>query len=294
MSQIRYAPAGESRPRRVAGGFTSRETGFTLIELLVVIAIIAILAAILFPVFAQAREKARQTACLSNTKQWALAFVQYVQDYDEVTPIAGNEGLNAPTYAAQWWNAIFPYTKSHGIKVCPSDGSNQRTVAPDNQRMSYLYNDYLANVRWGETNAQGIQNYHAPYPLAAMVAPADTLIMTEGRLWGGATDGSGGKPFIAENIGCLITGAPTTFTQGWAAGFCFDMPLRRPFHHDGVNVAFADGHAKWFRVAQDGSGPMSRNGKISIIENTLPWWRHVDPMQRQPGTPGAHWQARWQ
>jgi prepilin-type N-terminal cleavage/methylation domain-containing protein len=72
-----------------------RLRGFTLIELLVVIAIIAILAAILFPVFAQTRAKARQASCLSNQKQWGLAFMQYVQDYDETTPLGGNESVFA-------------------------------------------------------------------------------------------------------------------------------------------------------------------------------------------------------
>src|ERR1700712_669821 len=101
--------------------------GFTLIELLVVIAIIAILAAILFPVFAQTREKARQTSCLSNTKQLALALLQYSQDYDElivpyavtVTPaMSKSEGGTSPS---ERWNALIqPYCKSLAIFTCPS------------------------------------------------------------------------------------------------------------------------------------------------------------------------------
>src|SRR5476651_491034 len=83
---------------------------FTLIELLVVIAIIAILAAILFPVFAKAREKARQTQCASNLKQMALAEMQYVQDYDEIFP---NQGIE--------YSGLVPYTKSTQIFVCPDD-----------------------------------------------------------------------------------------------------------------------------------------------------------------------------
>jgi prepilin-type N-terminal cleavage/methylation domain-containing protein/prepilin-type processing-associated H-X9-DG protein len=98
--------------------------GFTLIELLVVIAIIAILAAILFPVFAKVREKARQTTCLSNEKQIGLALVQYVSDYDETLPQAwyGNECCDsAPNTEWHWTDAIYPYVKSDHVFECPDD-----------------------------------------------------------------------------------------------------------------------------------------------------------------------------
>src|ERR1044071_3418070 len=96
----------------------SGRRGFSLIELLVVIAIIAILAAILFPVFAQARDKARQAACLSNMKQLGLALTLYVQDYDEVLPFQLADVPNdfmSPTAAPTWMRAIAPYTKSVAI-----------------------------------------------------------------------------------------------------------------------------------------------------------------------------------
>src|SRR6266700_7444721 len=92
-----------------------RARGFTLIELLVVIAIIAILAAILFPVFAQAREKARQTTCVSNTRQMALAVLQYLQDYDETFPRDSNDGQK--TF---WMDYVQPYVKNTAIWICPS------------------------------------------------------------------------------------------------------------------------------------------------------------------------------
>jgi prepilin-type N-terminal cleavage/methylation domain-containing protein/prepilin-type processing-associated H-X9-DG protein len=110
--------------------------GFTLIELLVVIAIIAILAAILFPVFARAREKARQSSCLSNVKQIGLAFQQYKQDYDELWPLMWWGGANWEPASAGWWGGeITPYVKNAQIFRCPS---KQDTVC------SYIYNQGLS------------------------------------------------------------------------------------------------------------------------------------------------------
>src|SRR5580765_859855 len=99
------------------GTLTGKPRGFTLIELLVVIAIIAILAAILFPVFAQAREKARAISCLSNVKQFGLGEAMYIQDYDETFPLAWGAEVNPPPAGqyedpSSWWNEIYPYIKN--------------------------------------------------------------------------------------------------------------------------------------------------------------------------------------
>ncbi len=103
-------------------------TGFTLIELLVVIAIIAILAAILFPVFAQARDKARQTACLSNMKQASLAMIMYQQDYDETFPLADQEYKGETyNYDMSWISAVQPYVKNLAMFVCPNGAYDPST-----------------------------------------------------------------------------------------------------------------------------------------------------------------------
>ena len=111
--------------------------GFTLIELLVVIAIIAILAAILFPVFARAREKARQTSCLANVKQINLGMMMYVQDYDEVTPIYRFSSSSNPRL--YWHQSLTPYLKNEQILRCPS-----RTHVSG----ACLYGYYYAIARW--------------------------------------------------------------------------------------------------------------------------------------------------
>ncbi|GAB4466179.1 MAG: hypothetical protein OHK0029_37310 [Armatimonadaceae bacterium] len=175
-----------------------RRSGFTLIELLVVIAIIAILAAILFPVFAQAREKARQTACLSNMKQMGLAVMQYVQDYDERYPLVhGSFPLNGVTYTRPAeYLLIYPYIKNVDVWRCPSAGQNEGAGWPDDtadlfgvprangRRFQYGYN-------WGpliyagggmldrvQVAANGV-NFQAGRSLAAVVAPADTFLYSD-------------------------------------------------------------------------------------------------------------------
>ena len=127
-----------------------KRRGFTLIELLVVIAIIAILAAILFPVFAKAREKARQASCLSNVKQLMLAFQQYKQDYDERWPLQFWDGSAwQPAASGYWGGEIMPYCKNTQIFLCPS---MQCKVC------SYAYNNgYLSGVADAQiTNPTGI------------------------------------------------------------------------------------------------------------------------------------------
>ena len=156
---------------------TSRtlKPGFTLIELLVVIAIIAILAAILFPVFAQAREKARQTSCLSNSKQYATAILMYAQDYDEAIPMSV---YPTPTGIVTFYLAIDPYVKNKQVAVCPSEPQAMKLVdffgfvAPNTPD----YTSYGANLDLFVAN--GFGGPLSPCPTLATTSRSAETVMT--------------------------------------------------------------------------------------------------------------------
>ena len=243
------------------------QKGFTLIELLVVIAIIAILAAILFPVFAKVREKARQTTCLSNEKQIGLAFVQYVQDYDEKFP-GGQPGKSAGCYGdtgggtdgEAWAFQLYPYVKSNGAYACPDDSTNTTYGVT-----SYVYNQNLP------TSSD-----------AALAAPASTVEMFEGVTSPGS--GSGEDPsqtFTNITTDCYMSSNDPEHDTGPNPGggdYYFGggagqhdpasgimggrqnntIPER---HTGGSNYLAADGHAKWAHpeAVSDGFSPAAAN-----------------------------------
>ncbi|MBI5835199.1 MAG: DUF1559 domain-containing protein [Armatimonadetes bacterium] len=194
----------------------ARRRGFTLIELLVVIAIIAILAAILFPVFAKAREKARQSSCTSNMKQMGLGFMAYVQDYDETFP-QSYTGALVGTTTVTWDTQLSPYIKSSQILACPSDSETGRpniTFYGGPTRRSY-----------------GMAHNVMSTNLAAIPAPASAALVLE-RYSGMGGDGSW---YYGHEI--------------WAAtNDCYC----RYRHNDMTNIAFADGHVKSMPGKQGG------------------------------------------
>jgi len=197
--------------------------GFTLIELLVVIAIIAILAAILFPVFAKAREKARQTSCLNNLKQIGLGMMQYVQDYDEEYPRTWNWDPARGTYTGPF-GVMQPYVKNTNIFLCPSQATHN-TLTYQIFPTSYAFNYYLA---WSN--------------LSSCVKPAATVAMADSGAC--ATLYSDNTPAVTENSPQEPGGWILCPPDLYAATGNWDWVAPSMRHSARCNVAFADGHAK--------------------------------------------------
>ncbi|MDR3706733.1 MAG: DUF1559 domain-containing protein [Capsulimonadaceae bacterium] len=245
--------------------------GFTLIELLVAIAIIAILAAILFPVFATAREKARQSSCASNMKQIGLATIQYVQDYDEcyfMGAYTGAGGYNG----VGWAGALYPYVKSTAVYSCPSDAAVAFAETPLEEEISYAANwDLTMNTQAGGLN-RGIagsasrQSAPAITVLAYEVTHMQAVLTNEP-----ATSvahyspiGSGVNKYLTFTINALGGGAYATGLMGertgnvvsctspdTCSGYFFGATGR---HSQGSNFVLSDGHVKWMLGNQVSTG----------------------------------------
>ena len=240
--------------------------GFTLIELLVVIAIIAILAAILFPVFAQAREKARQTSCLSNLKQLGTAFTLYEDDWEETLPPIWGDGTGVNTitdtaYPAgnywtrvnyggigtnhwkTWMDAIFPYVKNISLYHCPSAAKGASGYG----------------MNWGVGFVPDYDNYYFTFDrrvmaLAQIKNTAQTVVISDGVV-------------VQEAVGIateIEIGAPALWA--WKYGYSGDKGA----HISGFNYNFADGHAKYYKK---GAGPLEGMTEATVswgLDN--PWW----------------------
>jgi prepilin-type N-terminal cleavage/methylation domain-containing protein/prepilin-type processing-associated H-X9-DG protein len=272
--------------------YSKGRRAFTLIELLVVIAIIAILAAILFPVFAQARAKARQASCLSNMKQLGLGIMMYVQDYDETMPNAVNFCNNPDTRIQNpldpndrpggttgqgrrpiWHGVIYPYLKNWDILSCPSDTGVKSTNNVDKYHyISYGYNygylsTYTAGIACGGGAASAV--VFIGTPLAAVQKPADIIAVVDNSgqntgtrsasgyyLMGSCVNPPDAEPselsFFATNGGW---GKACENYHGYVAGNQWDQTGGVEMrHNDGANCNFLDGHAKFMKAGAMAEG----------------------------------------
>ncbi len=282
-----------------------RRIGFTLIELLVVIAIIAILAAILFPVFAQAREKARQASCGSNYKQTSLGILQYVQDYDETFPLGAVKSganwvsppnpniltsppdLRPPATVARmvlWANAVQPYMKNYQVYECPSALPfvfNTAATSGAPPKIHHTFNGLLSQ-----------------YSLAGITSPADLILVWSGHLKTGYSgyadanpqlecpDGTSNCIYVPRGAACVAGNGGKGRIVLWSGSP--DSTYTEWVHGSGDNRALADGHIKWYPLSGDGNNDpfASTNPKNgSILTSTggySTWWNGCHPWLFRP------------
>ena len=252
---------------------TRKSEAFTLIELLVVIAIIAILAAILFPVFASARDKARQASCLSNTKQIGTGLMLYVQDYDEVLPQGAIGGLASPPPIPNRWNKlIYPYIKNVNVYSCPSVRVESSFAAQpfvpviDSTGYPNSCGGYGANYNIMVNSPITSNPPPSSKSLSEIKDAAGTFVICDASQlkWADlqANPALLSDPEKWANLEYIATDwavvPPTSFTgSGSTAGSTWyanapanDNFTKRPVprHAGGLNVIYCDGHAKWSKI----------------------------------------------
>jgi prepilin-type N-terminal cleavage/methylation domain-containing protein/prepilin-type processing-associated H-X9-DG protein len=235
----------------------TRRRAFTLIELLVVIAIIAILAAILFPVFAQARDKARQATCLSNMKQMGLGHDMYTQDYDEtlVPAIQWQEDNSASKY---WYELIQPYLKNKGVQFCPSD---QDRNFPANAKRVISYGRSYPHMPYRYPLGRETFAVPANFALAYWQSPASIFLIADSVVRDPTKPGNMFYQFVyCPTRGNGHTWIPSELAQST------DMGNVAEWHQKGINLAYMDGHAKF----------MPRSKLFNTSREAQILWGHIN------------------
>lgn len=261
---------------------TESPRGFTLIELLVVIAIVAILAAFLFPVFAQARGKARQSSCMSNMKQLGLGVTQYAQDYDGLFPRSQSSGSSANLWSNSWAVTSQPYVKSFDVYRCPSDPDTaiqDASWAWAGIGISYASNSYLKRDNgsvqpvtigpFGMGAGNQMSDYWVTESLsdADISRPADSILIAERhngdvRKAGSPCNCTNYYSGLGGTLGASISGIPVKIPDGTIAATTAypDGPnggVSVP-HNGMANFAFVDGHVKAMKPANTNPDPTNR------------------------------------
>lgn len=244
---------------------SNRSKGFTLIELLVVVAIIAVLASILFPVFARARENARRASCMSNLKQIGLGVMMYVQDYDERYPLCYD---NAPN-AGDWKDFTEPYVKSTQVFVCPSSFWNG----------SYSRGNYSANRAM---LTDGDRSSEETLSIAVMPSAAGTYMIFDGsgmRLksydtYSPRVDKVQYLPGSGPGSASDISPGSYTFSSTYAS---LEDDFKSGRHFGGVNMLFADGHVKWLQ-----SQAVVAEARKCGSGSCFPWFTHTQDSAWNP------------